>query len=84
MRILTTKSTAQPPLFVKTHGFLSWLVPLTLKCPKARRFLLTERLGSMGLDFYDCIVEAVLQPAQQAGKLELAVRRLAKIRLFCA
>jgi len=42
---------AQSPLFVKTYDFLLWLIPLTLKFPKAQRFLLAERLGKMALDF---------------------------------
>ena len=46
------KSAAQSPLFAKTYDFLLWLVPLTVKFPKAQRFLLAERLGKMGLDFY--------------------------------
>jgi hypothetical protein len=38
-------------LFVKTYEFLLWLIPLTLKFPKAQRFLLAERLGKLALVF---------------------------------
>ena len=47
------ETSAQSPLFVKTYDFLLWLIPLTLKFPKAHRFLLAERLGEMALDFYE-------------------------------
>ena len=72
----------QSPLFVKTYDFLLWLLPLTLKFPKAQRFLLAERLGKMALDFYDLILEAVSDPARQAESLEQADRLLTKLRLY--
>ena len=56
---MSTRS--QSPLFVKTYDFLLWLIPLTLKFPKAQCFLLAERLSAMALDFYDAILEAVQQ-----------------------
>lgn len=72
----------QSPLFVKSYDFLLWLIPLTLKFPKAQRFLLAERLGKLALDFYDLILEAIMEPEQQAEKLNQADRLLAKIRLY--
>lgn len=72
----------QSPLFVKTYDFLLWLLPLTLKFPKAQRFLLAERLGGLALDFYDLILAAVQQPESQMQKLDEADRLLTKIRLY--
>lgn len=72
----------QSPLFIKTYDFLLWLLPLTLKFPKAQRFLLAERLGKMALDFYDLILEAVADPEHQAERINQADRLLAKIRLY--
>ncbi len=72
----------QSPLFVKTYDFLLWLLPLTLKFPKAQRFLLAERLGKMGLDFYDLILEAVADSQNRSERLEQADRLLTKIRLY--
>jgi hypothetical protein len=72
----------QSPLFVKTYDFLLWLIPLTLKFPKAQRFLLAERLGKMALDFYDLILEAAMEPEMQPRKLEAADRLLTKLRLY--
>lgn len=72
----------QSPLFVKTYDFLLWLLPLTLKFPKAQRFLLAERLGKMALDFYDLILEAVTDPQNQIENIQKADRLLAKVRLY--
>ncbi len=76
------KSRPQSPIFVKTYDFLLWLIPVTLKFPKSQRFLLAERLSKMALDFYDLILEAVLEPEQQTEKLVVADRLLTKIRLY--
>lgn len=72
----------QSPLFTKTYDFLLWLLPLTLKFPKSQRFLLAERLSGLALDFYDLILEAVMEPAGQAERLAAADRLLTKIRLY--
>jgi hypothetical protein len=72
----------QSPIFVKTYDFLLWLIPLTLKFPKSQRFLLAERLSKMALDFYDLILEAVLEPARQTERLDAADKLLTKIRLY--
>jgi hypothetical protein len=72
----------QSPLFVKTYDFLLWLIPLTLKFPKSQRFLLAERLSKMALDFYDLILDAVMEPECQEEHLDAADKLLAKIRLY--
>jgi len=72
----------QSPIFVKTYDFLLWLIPTTLKFPKNPRFLLAERLSGMAMDFYDTILEAVMEPARQAELLLQADRLLTKIRLY--
>jgi hypothetical protein len=72
----------QSPIFVKTYDFLLWLIPLTLKFPKSQRFLLAERLSTMALDFYDLILEAVLEPEGQTEHLHEADKLLTKIRLY--
>lgn len=72
----------QSPLFVKTYDFLLWLVPLTLKFPKSQRFLLAERLSKMVLDFYDLILDAVMEPERQGECLDAADKLLTKIRLY--
>ncbi|NLF03012.1 MAG: diversity-generating retroelement protein Avd [Anaerolineales bacterium] len=72
----------QSPLFAKTYDMVVWLIPLTLKFPKAQRFLLAERLGGMALDFYDLIAQAVMEPELQGELLHRADRVLARIRLY--
>jgi hypothetical protein len=72
----------QSPLFIKTYDFLLWLIPLTLKFPKSQRFLLAERLGTMVLDFYDLILEAVMEAERQDDRLDAADKLLTKIRLY--
>ena len=72
----------QSPLFVKTYDFLLWLIPLTLIFPKSQRFLLAERLSKMALDFYDIILNAVMEPEHQDEHLDAADKLLTKIRLY--
>lgn len=72
----------QSPLFVKTYDFLLWLIPRTLKFPKSQRFLLAERLSKQALDFYDMVLEAVMEPGEQAALLREADKQLTKIRLY--
>ncbi len=77
-----TEPRPQSPIFVKTYDFLLWLIPLTLKFPKSQRFLLAERLSKMALDFYDLILDAVLEPERQAERLNETDKLLTKIRLY--
>lgn len=72
----------QSPIFVKTYDFLLWLIPLTLKFPKSQRFLLAERLSGMVLDFYDLILDAVLEPEHTGARLDAADKLLTRIRLY--
>jgi len=72
----------QSPLFTKSYDFLLWLIPLTLKFPRSQRFLLAERLSSLALEFYDAVLEAVLDPGQGEAHLRRADRLLTKIRLY--
>ncbi len=76
------RSRSQSPIFIKTYDFLLWLIPVTLKFPRSQRFLLAERLGKQALDFYDLILDAVIEPAQQAEQLKAADKLLTKIRLY--
>ena len=82
IRARMKESRPQSPLFVKTYDFLLWLIPLALKFPKSQRFLLAERLSKMALDFYDLILEAVIEPGRQGERLDEADRLLTKIRLY--
>lgn len=76
------KERPQSPIFVKTYDYLLWFIPLTLKFPKNQRFLLAERASRMTLDFYDLILEAVMEPKRQPELLPQADRLLTKLRLY--
>lgn len=75
-------SKTESPIFVKTYNFLLWLIPLTLKFPKSQRFLLAERLSKMSLDFYDLILDAVIDTKNIQENLKCADKELTKIRLY--
>lgn len=77
-----TNTRPQSPLFVKSYDFILWLIPLTLKFPKSQRFLLAECVGTLALDFYDLILSATMEPAQQQRRLDEADRMLTKLRLY--
>lgn len=72
----------QSPIFVKTYDYLLWLIPLTLKFPRSQRFLLAERLSKLALDFYDLILEAVMESEGRTSHLRQADKTLTKIRLY--
>lgn len=46
------------PIFIKTHDFLIWLLPQTLKFPKSQRFVLAQRLHGSALAFYEYLIRA--------------------------
>lgn len=46
------------PILVKTHDFLLWLIPQTLKFPKSQRFVLAQRLQGSALAFYELLIRA--------------------------
>lgn len=46
------------PILVKTHDFLLWLIPQTIKFPKSQRFVLAQRLHGSALTFYELLIRA--------------------------
>jgi len=48
----------ESPLFVRTHDFLLWLLPQTVKFPRAYRFTLSEHIQHKALAFQDSLVSA--------------------------
>jgi hypothetical protein len=51
---------AQSPIFNKTHDFLHWLIPLTLKFPRQQRGVLSKRLQDCAFELQ---VELVMAAA---------------------
>lgn len=71
------------PLFVKTHDFLLWLIPLTKHFPRIFRYTVTQRLINAGLDFQERILEAnALRGAERLTYLQKADTELSKLRLY--
>jgi hypothetical protein len=48
----------ESPILVKTHDFLLWLIPQTLKFPKSQRFVLAQQLQGSALAFYELLIRA--------------------------
>jgi hypothetical protein len=71
---------AESPILVKTHDFLLWLVPQTIKFPKSQRFLLAQRLHGTALNFYELLIRA-RKVRPNKGLLIDADVELEKIRL---
>lgn len=69
------------PIFVKTYAMLRWLLPQTVKFPKAQRFLLAKRIEDAALDFHERIVRAG-RPGSSARGLREADIELTKLRLY--
>lgn len=48
----------ESPIFTRTYDLLRWLIPLTVKFPRAHRFVLAARLQETALRFQERLVEA--------------------------
>jgi len=71
------------PIFVKTHDFLLWLVPLTNHFPKLHRHTVTRRLLDAALDFQEQLLEANnRRHADRVAHLERADAYLDKVRTY--
>jgi hypothetical protein len=73
----------ESPLYVKTFDFLLWLIPRVQKFPKAHRFVLSERIQRLALDFQDSLVAAgKAQGAARLERLQQADLQLAQLRVW--
>ncbi len=69
----------ESPIFVRTYDLLRWLIPITVKFPRAQRFVLAEALQRNVLDFQEQLIEAA-QGADPVSYLRGADVTLAKLR----
>ncbi|MCL5952601.1 MAG: diversity-generating retroelement protein Avd [Chloroflexi bacterium] len=70
-------------IFARTYDFVSWLVPLTLRFPRAQRFVVTRRLQDAALNFQELLIEANSHRGNmRAQKLRAADTELLKVRLY--
>lgn len=68
------------PIFAKTHDFLLWLVPQTIKFPKSQRFVLAQRLHGSALTFYELLIRARKVRPNRSALVDADVE-LEKVRL---
>lgn len=69
------------PIFVKTYELLKWLLPQTVKFPKAQRFLMAKRIEDAALAFHDWLVRAA-RGGGSAVDLNEADIELTKLRVY--
>jgi hypothetical protein len=71
----------ESPIFSRTYDMLLWLIPQTLKFPRAHRFGLGERVTHLALDFQEVLIAAGLRRGTKcASLLDQADTRLAQLR----
>lgn len=69
----------QSPLFARTYDFIAWLIPLTIKFPRAQRFVMAAALQRESLRFQELLIEAA-HHKQPGGTLIAADAELDKVR----
>lgn len=72
---------AESPIFTRTYDLLRWLLPVTVKFPRAQRFVLAERVQKTALDFQEQLIDAG-RAAQPKPLLQRADTPLTKLRLY--
>ena len=71
----------ESPIFSRTYDLLLWLIPQTVKFPRAHRFGLGERVVRRGLDLQETLIAAGLKRgAGRLALLEQADAQLAQLR----
>ena len=71
----------ESPIFSRTHDLLLWLIPQTIKFPRAHRFGLGERITRLVLDFQETLIAAGMSKrGDQFALLKRADIQLAQIR----
>ena len=71
----------QSPIFTRTYDLLRWLIPLTVKFPRAHRFVLAARLQETALRLQERLIQAG-RSRQPAPILAQADTDLATLRLY--
>jgi len=71
----------QSPIFTRTYDLLRWLLPLTVKFPRAHRFVLATRVQETVLRFQERLIEAG-RSQQPIPILAQADTDLVKLRLY--
>jgi hypothetical protein len=61
----------ESPIFSRTYDMLLWLIPQTLKFPRAHRFGLGERVTHLALDFQETRLAQLRQSLRLCKDLRL-------------
>lgn len=70
-------------IFARTYDLVAWLIPATLRFPRAQRFVVTRRLQDAALSFQECLIEANRRSGQaRLERLRAADAELDKVRLY--
>jgi len=71
------------PIFTRTFDFLTWLLPVTNRFPRAHRHTFTQRLLSTAFNFYENIEIANHRRNQERlAYLRKADEELDKVRVY--
>ncbi len=71
----------ESPIFTRTYDLLRWLIPMTVKFPRAQRFVLAQNVQQTALRFQEELIEAALSPEPAPG-LRHADVTLTKLRFY--
>src|SRR3974377_207844 len=91
VRTAPPSTTAQSPIFAKTHDLLLWLLQHTARFPKSERFRLARRVEDSAFAFYDLIARApktkdkrrvLLKAELELDRLRLNVRLCVEMKLL--
>jgi len=70
-------------IFARTYDLVAWLIPATLRFPRAQRFVVTRRLQDAALSFQECLIEANRRSGQaRLERLRAADAELGKVRFY--
>lgn len=71
------------PIFTRTFDFLTWLLPLTNKFPRAHRFTVTARLLDAAFNLREILEQANYRSGKaRLEKLNQADEQLDRVRLY--
>lgn len=71
------------PIFTRTFDFLTWLLPLTNKFPRAHRFTVTARLLDAAFTLREILEQANYRSGKaRLEKLSQADEQLDRVRLY--
>jgi hypothetical protein len=71
-----------PPVILKHYEFLLWLLPKLAKFPRDQKFLLGDRIASLGLDILGHLITANYNVARRQESLTEVNLKLDHLRML--